>query len=351
MANNAASPIVSGSTEFGVSTPEILQIALNVTFFGVLLSTVLFFPQMFFKRHGRHHALLGLWHLRWLVIGFIQYSALTSLFDPLLQLLPWYLRVLHPRYVSPLTYDIVLGLSGTGLALTAAYEFKHKNVVNVASGTLDEHATVTYSEMIEHSFYQVLNLFQALFLHLLPLSYAYGAQHAMVIKVLLCVFVSLPWLARPWFPINKFSDNYEKVDEKSTSLIRFMYRVKKWQYVFYKHFLLHGLVLSAAFLSSSSDNHIAVTPEFRMYWLLLNTSYVMEFFLQTLVKKQYLHQQVMLQLQFVLMLSASVSALQVLFQYVNITVSLVSMALNFANRKQDFINSMMIVVALVSFAS
>ena len=56
----------------------------------------------------------------------------------------------------------MLGLSGTALTLTAARDFgpAHGRVRNVASGALDEKATVTSSEMIEHAFYQLLNLAQ-----------------------------------------------------------------------------------------------------------------------------------------------------------------------------------------------
>ena len=48
---------------------------------------------------------------------------------------------------------------GTTATLTAATDFQHhKHAKNKASGTLDEQSTVTYSEMMEHSFYQMLNL-------------------------------------------------------------------------------------------------------------------------------------------------------------------------------------------------
>ena len=54
------------------------------------------------------------------------------------------------------------------VAYSAAEDFKwlHRNVKNKASGVLDREATVTYNEMIEHVFYQILNLVQILFLHL-----------------------------------------------------------------------------------------------------------------------------------------------------------------------------------------
>lgn len=59
-----------------------------------------------------------------------------------------------------------------------------------------------------------------------------------------------------------------------------MYRLKKYQYLLYKHFLLHGLNISVAI----SGEAIAATPPFRLYWLSLNAAYVLEFFLQTLVR-------------------------------------------------------------------
>ena len=54
-----------------------------------------------------------------------------------------------------------------------------------------------------------------------------------------------PWLVRDQFPVNKFSDNYTKGQNK-TSLISLLYRAKKYQYIFYKHVLLHGLNVSVA---------------------------------------------------------------------------------------------------------
>src|SRR5690606_17217539 len=54
-----------------------------------------------------------------------------------------------------------------------------------------------------------------------------------------------------------------------------MYRMKKWQYVFYKHALFHALNMAAL----ENDTMLSsATPWFRSYWWLLNLSYVMEFF-------------------------------------------------------------------------
>ena len=238
--------------------------------------------------------------------------------------------------MNSLVYDTVLGVLGTFLSLSAAYEFQHKNIVNTASGTLDEHATVTYNEMIEHSFYQVLNLVQAWYLH------AIASETSVRNRVILMFLVTSPWLLRGWFPVHSFSDNYNKIDDKSSSFIRIMYRIKKYQYVFYKHFLLHGLNLSVAVYSQGLVNQ----PEFRLYWLLLNLSYVMEFFLQTLVKKKYLSQSNMLKLQVVLMTAATIAAVYVL-QHVSILISCLSVFLNFTNRGHDVFNTMAILFGFI----
>jgi len=64
-------------------------------------------------------------------------------------------------------------------------------------------------------------------------------------------------------------------------VVSLLYRLKKSQYMLYKHFLLHGLNITVAI--SRAD--FIETDWFRLFWVSLNTSYVMEFFMQTLVKK------------------------------------------------------------------
>lgn len=280
---------------------------LAIIFFSCLALILIPSPELFFKRHGRYHRLFGLFYLLWLCMGYV-------------------------GEINFLIYDFVLGVAGIALSYTAAIEFQHKNVKNFASGTLDKHATVTYNEMIEHTFYQGINLVQILYLHLLSVS-----PNTVSVRSLLIYFVTVPWLFRHYFPVHSFSDNYDKVDEKSTVLIRVMYRIKKYQYVFYKHFLLHGLNVSAAV----TDASIVSDVYFRQYWLLLNTSYVMEFFLQTLVKKGYLSQQNMLFLQKILMAAATIAAIRVL-GHVKIGIALVSLVLNFSNRKHDVLNTMLL---------
>lgn len=286
-----------------------------------LLSGVLFYCgvssfcisniQMFMKRHGRRHATCGFFYLLLLVVG--QYALAV---DGTLDDIEWFF------------YDALLGLLGIVLTLAAAFDFQHKNVVNVASGTLDEHATVTFGEMIEHSFYQGLNFIQIMYFHFVKV------ETPFVVRILAAFAVTTPWLLRDAFPVNRFSDNYTKTDEKSTTLIRLLYRIKKYQYVFYKHFLLHGLNISVAVYGYE----IACNWYFRLYWSLICTSYVMEFFLQTLVKKGYMLQSTMLVLQKLLMMASTIAAVHVLLLYVNPWVSMLSLVLNFLHRKHDMTN-------------
>lgn len=298
-----------------------ISLGLGSAFLFVVFLTMASNSIMFRRKHGQKHALNGLVYFIWITTGFVIYGS-------------------EADWVDSLTFDTVLGILGTFLALSAAYEFQHKNVVNVASGTLDAHATVTYNEMIEHSFYQGVNLIQAWYLH------AVSQETTVRTRIILLFLVTAPWLIRGKFPVNSFSDNYNKEDGKSSDFIRIMYRVKKYQYVFYKHFLLHGLNLSVAIYGYELANK----PEFRLYWLLLNLSYVMEFFLQTLVKKGYLAQQSMLNLQMVLMTASTIAALYVL-HYVSLGVAVVSVFMNFTNRGHDVVNTMLILALFLFLVS
>eukprot|EP01039_Chlorochromonas_danica_P006911 gene6909-7638_t len=306
---------------------EKLPLALSAFFFLYLYQKVVRHPEMFVKRHGRKHALTGLVYLVWITVGFIDLG---------IPVLP------HHNPATSWIYHVGLGSLGTVLTLYAAYEFKHKGVKNFASGTLDEHATVTYNEMIEHAFYQGLNLLQIVYFHLLPIlqsfSFLSNSPILLLLSRLLCLYaVTLPWLWRGSFPVHSFSLNYKRVDEKSTDLIRLLYRIKKYQYVFYKHFLLHGLNLTAAFTGAN----LPQSRVFRLYWLLLNTSYVMEFFLQTLVKKRYMQQNEMLSLQQVLM-AASTCVAVVVLQHASVVLSSLSLAMNFLHRGHDMANTLFV---------
>lgn len=77
---------------------------------------------------------------------------------------------------------------------------------------------------------------------------------------------------------------------------------------------------------------------FRLYWLSLNTSYVMEFFLQTLVKKGYMSQRTLVFLQLLLMSVSSIVAVEILVRYCDFRLGLLSLVLNFTNRKMEMTN-------------
>ena len=247
-------------------------------------------------------------------------------------------------------FDVLLGVSGVIVTLTAAADFRyHRHAKNVASGTLDEEATVTYSEMVEHSFYQGLNFFQIVFFH--------GLSHiplnSVAAPVVSVILITLPWLARGFFPINHFSDNYVKEKKVGDSdYTNIMYRIKKVQYLIYKHFLLHGLNINVALLLMQGSEGISNLPhdvDFRRYWVCLNISYVMEFFLQTLVKRGFMSNRFMLVLNGALMLASSISVWSVLWKYGSALVSIVSLSLNIFRRSRDFGNTCALLALCVAF--
>lgn len=262
-------------------------------------------------------------------------------------------------------YHLCLGISGVLLTLTAARDFRyvHSRKQNVASGPLEQTATVTYSEMMEHSFYQALNIAHVIYIHGSGYIDTYGAMEEhrgagkkvtlMLWKLGGLMAVTAPWLVRHYFPVNHFSDNYTKGQSK-LSIYSVLYRIKKYQYVAYKHFFLHGLNLTL--LSShlteegaeSSVKNIGSTYSFRVFWLLLNTAYVMEFFLQSLVKKRYLSQTMMLLLNQYLMIIGTLAGLYVL-QEVNWILATLSLLLNFTNRGYDFLNVMLLGCAYAAY--
>ena len=283
---------------------------------------ILFFK----KKYGRVHRMTGLLLLLFLLGGLFvlvfEWSRLV------------FLQSLHYIFV----YDISVGILGIGVAQSAAWEFSitHSKINNLASGVLDDATTVTISEMQEHVFYQIVNVIQIFSLHMMQ---RLEADSPIIISYLVVFVVSCPWLFRHWFPVNKFQDNYEKGQSKYT-LISLMYRTKKYQYVFYKHFLLHGLNISQAFFPSTASSSTSIIQQlhFRIYWLVLNMSYVFEFFLQSLVKVGYLKQQRMLVMQQILMTAASIAAVHVLWYHVDIKVASLSLMLNFINRGHEVFN-------------
>lgn len=216
-------------------------------------------------------------------------------------------------------------------------------------------AAVAEKEMLEHAFYQGLNLAQAIFLHTSglfpePQGDSTGDKNVYVLsntnlgcRLALCAAVTSPWILRSRFPINRFSDNYTKPGTESGSTIAIMYRVKKYQYIFYKHALLHGLNVSVAVYGIS----IGSLPFFRLYWICLNTAYVVEFFMQSLVKRKLLDQGKMLMMNMFLMAVSTMAALPVL-QCVCVPAALASLALKFSNRNHELANTML--ASLVAMA-
>ena len=293
---------------------------LFAVFSTILVYIILKSKGLFTKKFGRKHRICGLLYLLALLLCYIEtfYEEHSS------------------SHLILLLSHLYLGLMGIVLTLTAAFEFQHKNIKNIASGTLDEHATVTYSEMIEHSFYQFLNLIQIIYLHFMELDLSF------LMRIVFLFAATSPWLFRNWFPVNKFSDNYQKPNNQSTDLIKILYRIKKYQYVFYKHFLLHGLNISVAIYSYK----LVKKKSFKIYWILLNTSYTMEFFLQTLVKKKYLAQETMIVLQKLLMTASSISAVYIL-SHTDLFVAFLSTILNFLNRKNDVINTFLVILLVI----
>eukprot|EP00656_Telonema_subtile_P008887 TRINITY_DN14155_c0_g1_i2.p1 TRINITY_DN14155_c0_g1~~TRINITY_DN14155_c0_g1_i2.p1 ORF type:complete len:326 (-),score=64.14 TRINITY_DN14155_c0_g1_i2:26-1003(-) len=287
---------------------------LLVGFFAAVLWILAAEPSMFFRKYAQRHRLAGLFHLSWLLFGLVDVCAC------------WTHRVL---------YNGILGLSGVVLTLTAAFDFKHHKVIDrqglQASGTLEDSAVVSFSEMIEHSFYQGLNLVQVMTLHTLVSVHDWRLRSGIVL------LATSPWLVRPLFPVNSFSKNYTKQGADPYSLISVLYRLKKYQYLLYKHMLLHGLNISAA-LHWNRGSSVTEEAYFQLYWISLNTSYVMEFFLQTLVRKKVLQQSQMLGLQHVLMGTSTLLALCVVV-HVDLLTAALSLVLNLVHRHHEFANT------------
>ena len=290
-------------------------------------------PTLFFQSHGWSHRLAGAVHLAWLSLG-----AITS-----------YTTSSSSSRDFFFLYDVLLGVFGTVATLSAARDFPHKLVKNTKgqSGTLHRKAIVTQEEMLEHSFYQVLNLVQSVYLHA---SARIRHQHhdknelqTLLVRLALLWLATLPWAIRHWFPVHSFSSNWKLYKRQSNESEVIMYRIKKAQYLFYKHVILHGVNISVAVDSSTAEDEsmIPYSISWRIFWILLNLSYVMEFFLQTLVKRRILTQSQMLALNRWLMAAASMSAL-VVFQHVSLAICGTSLLLNWFHRHHDILNTMML---------
>jgi hypothetical protein len=216
-----------------------------------------------------------------------------------------------------------------------------------ASGVLHETKTVATSEMKEHLFYQALNLVQILYLHF--------CDACADVNVRVLALVATTWSAwryRAQFPVNSFSQNYSGGENGRwfDSVENALYRAKKWQYVFYKTCCLHGLNISSAIWGRSTDLSVATGGKrFQLYWCCLNASYVMEFFLQTLVKKKYAAQSNVLLMNQFLMLVSSLSAIPVVLSRVHPIAFLAALALNFLNRKKETTNACLALGACLAF--
>lgn len=244
-------------------------------------------------------------------------------------------------------YDIILGLLGITATLTAAHDFPHRHVKNAPgqSGTLAQKAIVTQSEMIEHSFYQGLNLAQAIYLHSMGY-YLYDSCYS--IRLVALWLVTLPWYFRSRFPVHSFSNNWKQSQQWNMEIL--LYQIKKWQYVFYKHAVFHGINISVA-LQGNHSSMIVTTTSWRIFWLALNTSYVMEFFLQSLVKRCIIQQYHMLWLQRLLMTASSLAAVVAVMPHLHFGICVGSVFLNFWNRHYDLFNTMFLAVLAMNVMS
>ena len=317
-------------------------VACAAAYFAWVLSVVApHAPRLFAPRFGRGHRLAGAAHLVLLLVGVADLLARVSQASfgasarPPLDLVA--LPLGRARVSGAFLYDALLGVSGCALTITAASDFgiPRARLRNRASGALDDDQTVTREEIVEHLFYQVLNVTQMVFLRIAPIV---AATHGRSGACASLALATAPWLFRSAFPTNRFSANYRRreplvadvadagnalrmersagrtTNAVSSVRVRRLYRLKKAQYVFLKHVLQHGLnagvVVAAtrASSSSSSPSSLADTLFFRAYWLTLNTAFVMEFFMQTLVKKNKLSQRTMLRANKTLMFTSSLAA-------------------------------------------
>ena len=305
-------------------------------FVGIVCSFALrHADKLFVPRHGRKHRVAGAAYVCWLALGVV------GLFRD---------DVAASR-TRAAAYDVVLALLGTVATFSAAHDFGGRRLTSKVSGVLDDKSLVTRSEMLEHGFYQLLNLAQILGLYAQS-TCTRGPRGIFLFKrrrgtargwlpFFLLGFQTAPWLYRKAFPVNSFSANYTG-DNDPWLFINVMYRIKKYQYVFYKNALLHGLNITTCL--SSTPPRIQ-GRRFRTYWLCLNAAYTHEFFLQTLVKRRLLEQRSMLRLNGLLMVGSSLAAVEVLRHHVDWRIAAASLVFNFANRKHDVANTLCIAVA------
>lgn len=325
--------ITSSSLLYDSSTPLSFW-GLRFFFLILLCQIARSIPSLFVDRHGWSHRWTGGFHLLLLLTG--------AIYRP------------DDKNYYYFVYDVCLGCSGMLLTYTAARDFPHRTIRNGPgqSGTLSEKATVTYDEMIEHLFYQFLNLWQALYLHCVP-----HISHNIWIRWLALLVVTAPWWCRHWFPVHSFQQNWQTTPppprrispphyQLETTIL--LYKIKKGQYLFYKHVVLHGLNLTQCLAPTSCL--LVNTPHWRIFWLCLNTAYVMEFFLQSLVKRRVIHQSTMLMLNQWLMFVSSVASLRAVLTIVRWDLCAASLFLQLTHRHHDVFNTMLIASAAIGMS-
>jgi len=309
-------------------------------------------------RQGWSHRFAGAALLAWIVFGTYHSFLLQEWYESNANVAATDFAI-QDRCRWWLFYDTILGFLGIITTLSAARDFPHKYVRNAQgqSGSLSQRALVTQAEMIEHSFYQGLNLVQAWYLYYVSSLQESRESTASVWQPVVALWVvTSPWLFRHHWSVHSFSHNWKVTPvHKRTNQEVILYQIKKSQYIFYKHVLLHGLNISFALsaaaaatttktLNPADSSHmpLTITLSWRTYWLALNISYVMEFFLQTLVKRQVMSVKSMFGLQQLLMTVSSMAALRILVQdhVARPAICLVSLLLNFGNRHHDVLNVM-----------
>ena len=325
-----------------------MLLLLSIRGIGLYMTIILCGPVFWHRRkmfqrgyvYGQRHKMAGLLHLAVLIGWTLDLNIDASrIVEEGGDLLMFEYRQADFFLADPLFwFNVILGVSAIWLTATAASDFRiaHEDsrIKNVASGALDEASTITLSEMVEHLFYQCLNLVQIIYLHLAPL------QSETSKRLIFLFLITSPWLIRhAYFPVNSFSRNYNKENKGQSSMISVMYRLKKYQYLLYKHWLLHGLNVSVAIYRLDLTRRLY----FRVYWLGLNIAYVMEFFMQTLVKRNYLSQKWMLYMNIFLMLCSTIAAFLVL-NSILFYAAILSLLLNFLNRKREMFNIVLVTI-------
>ena len=157
-----------------------------------------------------------------------------------------------------------------------------------------------------------------------------------------------------------------RTQQQHEEIALLLYKIKKAQYLFYKHVILHGVNLTV-FLAAAVDDddedrsppQLVRTPAWRVFWICLNASYVMEFFLQSLVRRRVMAQSTMLALNRLLMAVSSVAAVQSVVRLgrrqgqfaVRWDLCLASLVLNWVRRKHDLVHTMLIATVAMVMAN